>query len=321
MVSRYKDDDPGRKETAFDFEAWALKSEDLQEEETHFLIKGFLVEQAITMFYGKEKQGKSWLLYAITKLLCEQDRVKKVFYVDQDNPKRQLKERKIDELIDMYTGKLKYMARGSTPYQGLELVERLTEPATMNAYEGCVFIYDSTRDFVSNTDSDIQAKRFMENMKKIREAGGTVLLIHHATKSGKVIDGSAEFTKSADNVYEVIQRGKDGASIQFDLPVYRDRDAIKEMMVSVNTKTLVLSVDDDYYAGLKKEDEVFVLQVCELLGNSPAGLNKSGVLTGCGYRRDDKTRGKLLEEYVDRFWVLETIRNKKIFKLMTKEGS
>jgi len=320
MVSRYKDDDPGEAEAEFDFEAWALKSEDLQEEKTHFFIKGFLVEQAITMFYGKEKQGKSWLLYAITKLLCEHDGVKKVFYVDQDNPKRQLKERKIDELIDAYSDKLKYMARGSTPYQGLELVEKLTEPATMNAYEGCIFIYDSTRDFVSNTDSDIQAKRFMENMKKIREAGGTVLLIHHATKSGKVIDGSAEFTKSADNVFETIQRGKEDDLIQFDLPVYRDRDAIKDMLLSVNTKTLDLVIDDDYYAGLKKEDEAFVMQVCDLLARSPAGQNKSGVLTECGYRRDDKTKGKLLEAYVDRFWVLETIRNKKIFKLITKEG-
>ena len=318
MVNRYKDDSEQKEE--FDFEAWALKSEDLQEEETHFLIKGFLVEQAITMFYGKEKQGKSWLLYAITKVLCENDRVKKVFYVDQDNPKRQLKERKIDELIDAFPHKLKYMARGSTPYQGLELVAKLSTPAVMDDYRGMVFIYDSTRDFVSNTDSDIQAKQFMEHIKKMREAGATVLLIHHATKSGKFIDGSAEFTKSLDNAYEVIQRGKDEESIQFDLPVYRDRDNIKEMMLSVNTKTLVLSVDDDYYVGLKKEDEAFVMQVCELLGKSPAGLNKSAVLTGCGHRRDDKTRGKLLEDYVDRFWVLETVRNKKIFKLMTREG-
>ena len=304
----------------FEFEKWALGHGDLQEEETHFLIQGFLVEQAITMFYGKEKQGKSWLLYAITKLLCEHERVKKVFYVDQDNPKRQLKERKIDELIEEHSDKLMYLARGSTPISGLELVDALAKPALLDAYKGVVFIFDSTRDFVDRTDSDIQAKRFMESMKNMREAGATVLLIHHATKSGKVIDGSVEFTKSADNVYEVVQRGKDGNAIQFDLPVYRDRDDIKEMMLSVCTKTLTLSVDDDFYAGLKKEDEAFVQQVTELLSKHPSGLNQGAVLEGCGYRKDDKTRRKLLGAYVGRFWQEETIRQKKIFKMMDKEG-
>jgi len=304
----------------FEFEKWALGHGDLQEEETHFLIQGFLVEQAITMFYGKEKQGKSWLLYAITKLLCEHERVKKVFYVDQDNPKRQLKERNIDDLIEKYSDKLMYLARGSTPLSGLELVDALAKPAVLDDYRGVVFIFDSTRDFVDRTDSDIQAKRFMENMKKMREAGATVLLIHHATKSGKAIDGSAEFTKSADNVYEVVQRGKDGNAIQFDLPVYRDRDAIKEMMLSVCTKTLTLSVDDDFYAGLKKEDEAFVQQVTELLSKHPSGLNQGAVLEECGYRKDDKTRRKLLGAYVGRFWQEETIRQKKIFKMMDKEG-
>lgn len=304
----------------FEFEKWALTSDDLQEEQTHFFIDEFLVEQAITMFYGKEKQGKSWLLYGLTKLLCNHDRVKKVFYVDQDNPKRQLKERNIDALIDRYSPKLKYMAKGSTPMQGMELIEKMAEPAVMSVYEGCVFIFDSTRDFVNNTDSDIQAKKFMESMKSIREAGGTVLLIHHATKSGKTIDGSAEFTKSADNVFEVVQRAKEENLIQYEVPVYRDRDAIKDMLLSVDTTTLEIIIDDDVYAGVKKEDEEFVRQVCELLASSPAGLNKSSVLTGVGYRRDDKTRGKLLEEYVGRFWIVEKERNTKIFKLKSKEG-
>ncbi len=307
-------------EEVFAFEKWALGRGDLEEEETHFLIRGFLVEQAITMFYGKEKQGKSWLLYAITKLLCEHVRVKKVFYVDQDNPKRQLKERNIDALIEAHSQKLKYMARGSTPLSGLDLVEALAKPAVMDAYRGMVFIFDSTRDFVDRTDSDIQAKKFMESMKQMREAGATVLLIHHATKSGKAIDGSAEFTKSADNVYEVIQRGKEEDAIQFDLPVYRDRDAIKNMIVSVCTKSLRFLVGDDTFTGIKKEDESFVLEVTALLEKHPEGLNQSAVLEGCGFRKDDKTRRRLLSDYVGRFWDEETIRQKKIFKKM-KEGA
>jgi len=303
-----------------EFEQWALAQNDLEEEATHFLIRAFLVEQAITMFYGREKQGKSWLMYGVTRLLCEHERIKKVFYVDQDNPKRQLKERRIDVLIGQYPDKLRYLARGSTPLQGVELVDALVKPAVMDAYAGYVFIFDSTRDFVDRTDSDVQAKRFMENMKLLRDAGATVLLIHHATKSGRTIDGSAEFTKSADNVYEVVQRGKDGDSIQFEVPVYRDRDAIKDMLISVDTTRLQLLVEDDTYLGVKKEDEDFVLQVCTVLARNVQGLTQTALLEACGYRRDDKTKRKLLQEYIGRFWAGEKIRGQKIFTLLNKEG-
>ena len=300
-------------QVGFAFEAWALGVGDLQEEQTHFLIPGFLVEQAITMLYGKEKQGKSWLMYGITRWLCEHERIQKVYYVDQDNPKRQLKERGIDKLIETQGDRLKYLARGSTPMDGLELVDALAGPAVGTAYRGCVFIFDSTRDFVDRTDSDVQAKRFMEQMKRMREAGATILLVHHATKSGKTIDGSAEFTKSADNVYEVKQRHSSEGSIQFDLPVYRDRDAIKEMLLSVSTKTLQLSIDDDTFVGIKSENEQFVLQVTKLLQTHPEGMHQSALLAECGYRRDDKTHRKLLEQHIGRFWRTEQLRGKRIY--------
>lgn len=303
----------------FEFEQWALTSQDLLEEKTHFLIESFLVEQAITMFYGQEKQGKSWLLYAITKYLCEHDRINKVFYVDQDNPKRQLKARNIDALIDRYE-KLRYLARGSTPLGGLDLIAEIARGAVGSRYQGVVFIFDSTRDFVDRTDSDRQAKQFMESMKRLREAGATVLLIHHATKSGKVIDGSAEFTKSADNVYEVLQRGKEGRLIQFDLPVYRDRDAIKEMMLSVDTTTLDLIIEDDTFVGIEPQREGFVQEVIDMLAQHPEGLAQSALLEACGYRRDDKTKRKLLQEYTGRFWEEKMIRNKKIYQPIKEDS-
>lgn len=304
----------------FDFEQWALKPEDLEEEQTHYLIQDFLVEQSITMLYGKEKQGKSWLSYGLTKTLCGSERIKKVYYVDQDNPKRQLKKRNIDILMKAFRDKLKYFARGNTPLEGLDLVDSFAQPALMGAFVGCVFIFDSTRDFVQNTDSDTQAKRFMDSMKRLRDAGATIILIHHATKSGKVIDGSAEFTKSADNVYEVIQRGKEDSLIQFDLGIYRDRDPIKNMLLSVDTTTLSLMFDDDFFSGLTKDEELFVSSILTALNRNPAGLNKSGVLGACGYRRDDKSAGALLEKMVGRFWDMEIHRNRKIFKAPTKDA-
>lgn len=52
-------------------------------------------------------------------------------------------------------------------------------------------------------------------MKNIRDAGGTPILISHATKNGKVIDGS-RVCKSADNVCEFRQKARIGNEIQWE---------------------------------------------------------------------------------------------------------
>ncbi|MDD5359863.1 MAG: AAA family ATPase [Sulfurovaceae bacterium] len=303
----------------FEFEKYALKSEDLNQAQTHFLFPDFLVEQAITMFYGPPKQGKTWLLYGITRHLCEHERVKKVFYVDYDNPKRQLKERNVNDLLDEYPDKLRYFSKGSTPYRGMELIEQMSLSAVGDSLKGYVFVYDSTRDFVDDTNSPIQTKRFMEYMKLLREAGATVLLIHHTTKSGKVIDGSAEFTKAVDNLYEVKQDGKEQGFIRYLLKAELDRDPIKDMSLLIETSSLRLSTNSEEYIGVTRDDEEFCARVQKELKSSADGLNKSQLLAKCGYRRDDKTARAILDKYIDRFWEVKQVRNKQIFYLKTEE--
>ena len=81
----------------FSFEKNAVKIDDLDIEKTEFLIKDFLVKEAITMVYGAASQGKTWFMYALTKHLLENNSIKKAFYIDMDNGKRQLKDRGADK--------------------------------------------------------------------------------------------------------------------------------------------------------------------------------------------------------------------------------
>lgn len=297
----------------FEFKKYALKSEDLDEAKTHYLFPAFLVEQSITMFYGPPKQGKTWLLYGITRHLCELDEVKEIYYVDFDNPKRQLKERNVGKLFDEYPDKLFYFSKGSTPLRGMELIENTSSKAVGDNLKGYVFIYDSTRDFVDATSSSIQAKRFMEHMKILRDAGATVLLIHHTTKNAKAIDGSAEFTKAVDNLYEVKQDSKDETYIQYILNAELDRDPIKDQTLKVDTTTLKLSCVDGETAGIGHDDEEMVNKAMVALKSAKEGLNKTALLQRCGYRRDDKYARAVLDRYMGRFWEVREVRNQKIF--------
>ncbi|WOE69114.1 AAA family ATPase [Hydrogenimonas thermophila] len=299
----------------FGFEEWALKPEDLDISKTEFLIDDFLVKESITLVYGAPSQGKTWFMYALSKYLAANALCKKLFYIDMDNGKRQLSDREVAEKL-LVLPSLTYISKSKIPKTAVELLYDINKEAYGENYKDIVFVFDSTRDFVDNTKNDVQAKRFMEIMKNIREAGGTVLLIHHATKSGKVIDGSGEFAKSADNVYELKQRLKTGTSLHYFLKVENDRDPIKNAYFSVDTKTYELTRGDEAFGDMTKDEEAFVRKVLDLLLNSPGGLNQSKILAALGKSRDDKKGRGLIEKFRGRFWEVEYVGKQKIYKAM-----
>ena len=283
----------------FDFEDMALQRKDLDFEKTIFLIDAFLVAEAITMVYGPPSQGKTWFMLSLSSKLATE--MLKVFYVDFDNPKRQLKERGVDRIIESYDN-VKYFSKGNISMSPSEFLNEIDKNAYGQNYKECLFIIDSTRDFVDNIHNDTQAKIFMQKMKNIRDAGGTVLLIHHASKSGRVIDGSGEFAKSADNVYELRQKARIDNILQFQLRVENDRDAITDCGFSVDTNKLLIDVMDEDIAMMNEYEEEFVNKGVEILKKNPSGMGQTEFLQCIGYEKTDKTARDTLEKFSGKFW-------------------
>jgi len=292
----------------FEFDKVAIKTEELDITKTEYLIDSFLVKEAITMIYGAASQGKTWFMYALAKKLLNQG-IKRLYYVDMDNPKRQLIARGVDKNLLIYEN-IKYITKSSLKFSIDELLMSIKKEAYGRNFEDIVFIFDSTRDFV-DVKNDRAAKGFMEIMKQIREAGATVLLIHHATKSGRYIEGSAEFTRAADNVYELKQKLRSGTKIHYSLKVENDRDPIKDKSFIVDTSSFLLSEDDDTFAKLSQEDEEFVKAVLDAINN---GLNTQGeILMSLGKKKDDKTARKKLESFIGQFWIKKQDGRKKLY--------
>ncbi len=289
----------------FDFEKNALKIEDLDESLTEWWIDGFLVKESITLYYGKPSTGKTWLSLGLLKMLSNQNA--KLFYLDFDNPKRQIKDRGVDKLL--LHSSIKYFSKGSLKVLAEEFLESIRVGAVGKRYKDCIFFFDSTRDFVDIHNTK-QVRKFMELCKDIREAGGTVILLHHSTKNGKVIDGSGDFAKSADNVYAITQRAKTENEIQFSLKVENDRDPIANCGYKVNTKTLDLSEIDEEIAMMSEDEEEFVKKGKEILSKNPKGISKTNFLDKLGFKKDDKTARDLLDVFTDKFWKIEKINNR-----------
>lgn len=283
----------------FSFENMALNPQDLNDEETVFYMKDFLVAEAITMIYGPPSQGKTWFMLGVSKLLAS--KIKRIFYIDFDNPKRQLKERGVDWLIQEYSN-IKYFTKGGLAVTAAEFLNELNKNAFGQNYKDCAFIIDSTRDFVDNLYNDTQAKAFMQVCKNIRDAGGTVILIHHTTKNGRVLDGSGEFAKSADNVFEFRQKARLGSELQWSLRVENDRDAIADCGFAVDTNSLTLKDIDPVLSSMSEYEESFVNKACESLRKYADGLSQTELLKQIGFEKTDKTARDTLEKFTDKFW-------------------
>ncbi|WP_060826164.1 AAA family ATPase [Sulfurospirillum cavolei] len=295
----------------------SLNYESLSHVKTEFLVDDFIVSEAITMIYGKESQGKSWFLLSLVKKLEPMENIKNIVFVDLDNPKTQLKKRNLDVHFGN-SNKILYLNKGDMTMDSEELLELFRQGARQPGqyYKGTVLIIDSTRDIVDNTYNDVQVKRFMQIMKDVRDAGGTVILIHHSTKNGKVIEGSSDFTKSADNVYELSQKARYDNVLHFALHVEYDRDPIKHCGFSVDTSTLVMGMIDPTLAHMNPHDEEIVKKIREELKKHPDGLNQGKLMTAIGYKSADRGGKAILERFTGKLWhTISGANRQKIFKI------
>lgn len=297
----------------------SLDYEKLSTVNTEYLISDFLVAEGITMIYGKESQGKTFFLLGLVKKFEEMENIREIVYVDLDNPKGQLKKRNL-HVHFRDKPKITYIHKGDMTMDSKELLELLKKGALeqKEAYKDCIFIFDSTLNFVYNLYNDIEVRQFMQVMKDIRDAGGTVILIHHSTKSGKVIDGSADFTKSADNVYELKQKAKFKDMLHYTLRFTKDRDEIKHCGFSVQTETLELEELDPDLSQMSEYEEEFVELATKALEKNPKGLNKTQILEATGHQKTDNTARDTLDKFVGKFWQLEKIKNKHTYTLVNQ---
>lgn len=88
---------------------------------------------------------------------------------------------------------MKYFSKGKLNVTTTEALQELNSNAFGQNYKDCIFIIDSTRDFVDNIHNDTQVKAFMQIMKNIRDAGGTPFL-YIMPQNGKSMR-SSEFAK------------------------------------------------------------------------------------------------------------------------------
>ena len=257
-----------------------LNQDDFILEDRKAYIKDFLYSNSVTLIYSPPKQGKTWLGYGITTTLAKRDDIRAIIYVDMDNGLTSLNERSINNKL-IPIPKVRYVSRAKIDCSPIEYLKRIDDEALRNNYHDVVFVLETTKDFI-DTDSKSQSEDFMKIVMRMRDAGATVIIMHHATKTGKTISGVQVFINSPDNVYEMIQKAKETDKLHFMLSVTHARTLVKDIGLTVSTKTLELEKLDEVYATMSEYEESFVRAAKDVLEKNPDGLNKKELLETLG---------------------------------------
>ncbi|MGE4382284.1 MAG: helicase DnaB [Arcobacter sp.] len=277
-----------------------LTPEDFNIQDQKVFIEDFLYSNTVTVIYSPPKQGKTWLGYGLATTVAKDSSIEKVLYFDMDNSLNTLKDRAVNEILLPFP-KIEYVSGSKLRCSPMEHLRQVAKEAVPGNFIGVVFFLETTKDYV-DTDSKAQSEEFMKIVMKMRDAGATIIIMHHATKTGRTISGVQVFINSPDNVYELIQKARDDNNLHFMLNITHARNLVKDTGLSVNTRTLKLEKLDDVYSTMSEYEESFVRKAKASLEKATEGLSQTELLKATGHDKTDKTARDTLEKYVDKFW-------------------
>ncbi len=306
------------------FDDFKLTAEDLHED-VNYLVNDFLVEQSITMIFAKASQGKSYFVLFLALMLLDQSKIKKCVYIDMDNGKKALKSRGLDVQLSTHKN-LSYIHRSTLKgISHLDMVERMVREAKSNPerFMGYLIIIDSIRDFLAgrdmNKDKDIIP--VMDQLKALREAGATIIFLHHSTKEreGNYYKGTTTFIDSIDVAYGLkkteIERHK---ITSYALTVEKDRIAVDNTGFELNTETGSLINGNYEAANMTEEETDFVSEVRAVLSEGIL-LRQGELLQEIGKKKDDKTALKRLKKFDGVFWISRRVSDQNNAVLYSKK--
>lgn len=275
----------------------SLNTQDFNEK-TEFLIDDFLAKKQITLIYADGGNGKSWCNFAIANHCASIGQ--RVIYLDFDNPISVLIDRNIDELLVSQHDNLSYIQRSKYPHTPQELLEKLDEQAVGQIFENWVFLFDSLRNFV-NVKNDHQAMETMNKIMNLREAGASVVILHHSNKDGRNYEGSNNIRNSVDNIFQLEKLDSEANHINMHLRVQKERSSIFDCAWCINANTLLMTKLDVESATMSSEQEEFVSVVSQEL-QEHGSLNKTALLQAAGRKKDDKTARGWLDKFEGKYW-------------------
>lgn len=305
-----KEDKPQSKREKITFESlmeFRVTPEMIREYTTEWLIDGFLVKQTLVNIYAKGGAGKSYFVVNLCKWLLDNKKVTQIFYIDGDNGLGVYSRRKLDFLLEEYENIFYiggYVRNKKGKYLNKRyLLEDLDEDIDNrpNFLQDTLFVIDSIRDFIGGDmakDNVVIPK--LDNLKKFRENGATIIFLHHQPKqpsnpdeNNQAYKGATAFNDSVDEAWYFANKTKsDDAKnkLVVTLEPQKRRDDTKPQAFIVDTAGIanLTKVDYDLYS-LSEKEQITLDYAIDIINDNPSGIKSSDLIEGIRkYAKDDK---------------------------------
>lgn len=281
--------------------------------EVEYLIPNFLVKKSLNLIYARAGEGKSWLMLALCIHLLNNKKIKDCLYLDMDNSITTLKDRNIDVIVEKYDN-FNYIHRSKFDESPRKLLTKLAEEANQNPNEfnDKLFIFDSIRDFTVGRDmtSDKDVIPIMAELKDMREAGATIIFLHHTTKdaAANLYKGSTAFRDSVDVAYSLTSK-RNQKILNYSLYVDKDRLSVEDCAFELNTETTEIKSENLILADIKSETEKeFIAEAVKYLESiNSNGVKQSIIVQDLSFVVAEKTARKYLHKYSGEFWISKKV--------------
>jgi RecA-family ATPase len=298
----------------FDFLNAATLNEHDFNDQTEYVIDGFLAKNMITMIYADGGNGKSWLGLGLAGYCAALNMP--VIYLDFDNPLTVLRDRGVNQKLVARYPNLQYIQRSKWQGSAFDMLECLSIRATGGAYKGAVVVIDSLRNF-ADIENNAKIMVVMDMLMNIREAGATIIVLHHSNKDGKNYQGSNNIRNSVDNMFR-LEKLELSTGIGTLLIAVKERCAIQDKAFDICPHSLELTERDLLEAKATEDDLEFIKQVKDALFAQP-NLNKTAVLEATGATKDDKTARARLDKYDGIYWQSKKNHTRIVYSLQPQQ--
>ena len=289
-----------------------------------WLIENLLPERSLTLLTGRGGIGKTWLALQIAKAVSEgipfmglpvQKRC--VVYLDYENPLPVLVERvrvlKIEKVF--------FWHQSAIP------LPRIDNPVTDNGKtfedlktfpKGTLFIVDTLRSIQSGDENSSQDMSLVMNkLKELRDAGFTILLLHHTPKNNeKIYKGSTAIFDLSDHILSLYPVRKqedientDDCGFEFDCYYFgtKDKTRFKPFNIWLTSNKESGGFSAVHAHGLTKKGRgINILEVLkEILYESGGRLTYTELWNIANTRHGLKSRGKfdaLIKRGKGQYW-------------------
>ena len=227
-----------------------------------WLINDVIPSPSIGVLYGYPGVGKSTILIEYCRKILELTNDVFIIYIDADMSINKLKEIGIDELIKKYKEKFIYAGKSTNLVERTQIfLQEIVELQKKHKNRKYLIIEDSLTLLSHKKNGFINTDLLYRYEKQLREAGATIVVIHHLNKSGVFAD-SQQIENFADYTF-LIERNEFNNCILLK-PQKASRYDIKEKAYRTEDRKIIDEIDFNI-SNISYAESSFVKIIVDLL--------------------------------------------------------